>query len=240
YDLSSLRLVIHAGAPCPTPVKEGILDALAGAEVWELYGMSEGGATRISPGEWRAHPGSVGRPWPGVEVRILDAGGNRLAPGTDGLIYVTAPGGAGFAYHDDPAKTAAAWRDDAFTVGDVGHVDADGWLYVTDRASDMVIRDGVNIYPREVEEVLHAHPDVVDCAVFGIPDPRHGEAVTAVVEVRGPVEPEALQAHCRARLADFKCPEIVELVATLPRDPNGKVMKRHLREAHWAGRANRV
>jgi long-chain acyl-CoA synthetase len=221
-------------------VKERILEALAGTEVWELYGMSEGGATRISPDEWRRRPGSVGRPWPGVEVRILDESGTALPAGRDGLVYVRPAGGARFDYHNDAEKTSAAWRDDAFTVGDVGHLDDEGYLYLTDRATDVVIRDGVNIYPREVEEALHAHPLVVDCAVFGIPDRRRGEAVAAVVEVRSPVEPESLIAHCRARLADFKCPEVVELVETLPRDPNGKVLKRHLRDAHWAGQPTRV
>ena len=237
YDLSSLRLVIHGGAPCPVPVKRRIIDALPATEVWELYGASEGGATRVSPAEWLARPGPVGTPWPGVEVRVLAGDGNPVPPGAEGVIHIAPPGAGGpgggtFHYHNDDAKTEAAWRDGAFTVGDVGHLDADGYLYITDRVSDMVIRDGVNIYPREIEEVLHTHPGVVDCAVFGVPDERHGEILKAVVEVRAPVTVEELQAHCRARLADFKCPAIVEFVDELPRDPNGKVLKRHLRAAH--------
>ena len=124
FDLSSLRLIVHGGAPCPVPVKERILDALAPAEVWELYGASEGGATRISPSEWREHPGSVGKPWPGVEVRVLDEAGAVLPPGDTGLVYIRPAGGARFHYHDDPEKTESAWADDAFTVGDVGHLDA--------------------------------------------------------------------------------------------------------------------
>ena len=239
YDLSSLRLVLHAGAPCPTPVKRRIMEALPHAAIWEFYGMSEGPATRISPEDWQARPGSVGQPWPGIEVRILDADGRRLSPGEQGVIYVTAPTSR-FRYHNDPDKTESAWRDDAFTVGDIGYLDDDGWLYLTDRATDMVIRDGVNIYPREVEEVLFQHPAVVDCAVFGVPDERRGEQLKAMVEVREPVTPADLQAHCRERLADFKCPELVEVVDSLPRDPNGKVLKRRLREAHWEGRASAI
>lgn len=239
-DVSSLRLIVHGGAPCPVNVKRAIMEALAPAEIWELYGMSEGGATRIGPDEWRARPGSVGLPWPGVALRILDPSGAEVPPGHTGLIYVLPPEGARFSYHDDPAKTAEAWREQGFTVGDVGHVDADGYLFITDRASDMVIRGGVNIYPREVEDALYRHPAVVDCAVFGIPDERDGEHLKAVVEVRSQVTPEQLRDHCMASLDAWKCPSVVELVDALPRDPSGKVLKRLLREAHWAGRPSAV
>ena len=231
YDLSSLRLIVHGAAPCPLDVKRRILDWLPG-EVWELYGGSEGGATNIGPDEWRARPGSVGRPWPGVEIRILDEAGTVLAPRDQGLIYIK-PSHGRFHYHRDEEKTRAAWRDDAFTVGDVGYLDEDGYLYVTDRASDMVIRGGVNIYPREVEEVLHTHPAVVDCAVFGVPDDRNGEELKAVVEADG-VEADQLREYCRDHLAGFKVPKYVELVPSLPRDPSGKVLKRRLRDAHWS------
>jgi long-chain acyl-CoA synthetase len=239
-DLSSLQLIVHAGAPCPVPVKRRIIDALAPCEISELYGMSEGGATRISMAEWLQRPGSVGTPWPGTEIRILDDDGHELAPGATGIIYVRPPGGSQFHYHDDPAKTESAWRDDAFTVGDVGHLDEDGYLYLTDRAVDMVIRGGVNIYPREVEEVLHTHPAVVDCAVFGVPDDQLGEQLMAVVETRRPTTAEDLREFCREHLADFKVPAYVELIDELPRQPNGKVLKRVLREQHWAGRAARI
>jgi len=234
YDVSSLRLIVHAGAPCPIPVKYGIIEALAPCEIAELYGMSEGGATRISMAEWLERPGTVGRPWPGVEVKILDELGEEQPTGTAGLVFVMPPGGVKFHYHEDDEKTASAWRDNAFTVGDVGYLDADGYLFLTDRAADMVIRGGVNIYPREVEEVLFAHPAVVDCAVFGVPDERLGEQLMAVVEVREPVAPDALRDFCRERLADFKVPARFELVDELPRQPNGKVLKRVLREQHWA------
>jgi long-chain acyl-CoA synthetase len=244
-DLSSLRLIVHGGAPCPVSVKERILDALTPAEVWELYGASEGGATRISPSEWREHPGSVGKPWPGIDVRVIEdapaSGQPRvLPPGETGLVYIRPAGGARFHYHDDPAKTASAWIDDAFTVGDVGHIDADGYLYLTDRASDMVIRGGVNIYPREIEEVLFTHPDVVDCAVFGIPDDRLGERLHAVVEARKPLTDTDLDAWCRARIADYKVPASWALVDELPRHPNGKVLKRLLRDEAWSGHDRKI
>ena len=232
YDVSSLRLVIHAGAPCPLDVKRRILDLLPHTEVSELYGASEGGVSRITATEWRARPGSVGQTWPGVEVRIVSESGAELPTGADGLVYVRPAGGRRFHYHGDPEKTAAAWQDDAFTVGDIGHLDADGYLYITDRANDMVFWGGVNVYPREIEEVLHDHPDVVDCAVFGVPDDRYGEALKAVVELRSPNTPESLQDWVRERLADFKVPTHVSIVDTLPRDPNGKVLKRLLREEH--------
>jgi long-chain acyl-CoA synthetase len=240
FDLSSLRLVVHGGAPCPVPVKRRIIDAFGSTDVWELYGASEGGATRISPQEWLARPGSVGVPWPGVEVRILDAEGHPLAPGETGLIYIAPPGGARFHYHDDADKTAQAWRDGAFTVGDIGYLDDDGYLYLTDRASDMVIRRGVNIYPREIEDVLYLHPAVVDCAVFGVPDERDGESLKAVIELRATVEPDDLRSHVAASLADYKVPKQIEIVDELPRHPNGKVMKRVLREQAWAGEDRKI
>ncbi len=235
YDTSSLRLVIHAGAPCPISVKHRIIEALPHTEVWELYGASEGGATRVSPQDWLARPGTVGQPWPGVELRILDAAGDPVPTGTEGIIYIAPAHGATFHYHGDEAKTAQAWREGAFTVGDIGRLDADGWLYLTDRVSDMVIRDGVNIYPREIEDVLHRHAAVVDCAVFGVPDARRGEVLAAVVETRTATPADELATHVRAHLADFKCPEVWRLVDTLPRDPNGKVLKRLLRAEMTAG-----
>jgi long-chain acyl-CoA synthetase len=240
YDLSSLRLIVHGAAPCPVEVKRRIIDALPATEVWELYGASEGGATRIGPDEWRARPGSVGVPWPGVVIRVVGDDGELCPPGVDGRIYIAPPGGARFHYHDDPQKTDEAWREGAFTVGDIGYLDDAGYLFLTDRASDMVIRGGVNVYPREIEEVLFTHPAVVDCAVFGVPDERLGEQLKAVVETRAPVTPEALQQFVRERLADYKVPAIVELVDELPRNPNGKVMKRWLRDQAWAGQDHRI
>jgi long-chain acyl-CoA synthetase len=232
FDLGSLRLIIHAGAPCPPTVKRRIIDALPATEVWELYGASEGGATRVSPAEWLERPGTVGLPWPGVEVLVVDEFGEPVPTGCEGVIYIRPPGGdRTFHYHRDDDKTEQAWRDGGFTVGDIGRLDGDGYLYITDRVSDMVIRDGVNVYPREIEDVLHLHPAVVDCAVFGVADERHGEILVAVVETRAATTADELAAHVRAGLADFKCPQQFTFVDELPRDPNGKVLKRLLRES---------
>ncbi len=234
YDLGSLRHVLHAGAPCPRTVKERMIAALPGAEIWEIYGMSEGGATRVSAAEWSARPGTVGLPWPGTEIRILEPDTlEQVGPGETGLVYVR-PAHGRFHYHGDEGKTAGAWHDDAFTVGDVGHLDEDGWLFLTDRRVDMVIKGGVNVYPRSVEEVLHRHPAVVDCAVFGVPHERDGEHLHAVVELREPTDPEELVRFTRANLDPWSCPSTVEVVDRLPRDPNGKVLKRQLRAAAWA------
>ena len=241
YDLSSLRLIVHGAAPCPVPVKRRMIEWLGpfGCEIHELYGASEGGATKIGPDEWLEKPGSVGKPWPGVEVRVLDDEGQRVPAGEPGLIYITPMSGR-FQYRNDPDKTADAWRDDAFTVGDIGYLDDDGYLFITDRKSDMVLWGGVNIAPREVEEVLYAHPGVVDCAVFGVPDERSGERLKAMVEARGGVTVEALAAFVQERLADYKVPKDWELVDELPRDSAGKVRKRLLRDAHWKDRPTRV
>ncbi len=230
-DAGSLHLVVHGAAPCPIGVKRRMMAAFPAAEFHELYGASEGGATRISPKEWLAHPGSVGRAWPGVEIRVLTQDGTPAAPGEDGVIYIRPPSSTRFDYRNDPEATARAWADDAFTVGDIGHLSEDGYLTITDRVSDMVLWGGVNIAPREIEEVLFEHPAVVDCAVFGIPDERDGEHLKAVVEVRTEVSTDELAEHVRTRLADFKVPHVWEFIDELPRDPNGKVLKRLLRTA---------
>ena len=183
--------------------------------------------------------GSVGTPWPGVEILVLDADGRPVAAGQTGTIFIRPPGGARF-HINHPDKTDSAWVGDAFSVGDVGHLDADGYLYVTDRGSDMVLRGGVNIYPAEVEAVLQQHPAVVDCAALGVPDPRMGEELLALVELRRPVGPDDLREFCRDRLADFKVPCHIEIVETLPRDPTGKVLKQaRLREERRAARGRR-
>ena len=205
-DVRSLALVVHGGAPCPVSIKRKMMAAFPDTAFHELYGASEGGATRIGPEEWLAHPGSVGRPWPGVEVRVLDGEGNPCPPETDGIIYIRPPGTQHFSYRNDPDATQRAWVDDAFTVGDIGHLSEDGYLTITDRVSDMVLWGGVNIAPREIEEVLYEHPDVVDCAVFGIADARDGEHLKAVVEVRLPVEPERWRRACGLAWPTTRCP----------------------------------
>ncbi|WP_208028480.1 AMP-binding enzyme [Rhabdothermincola sediminis] len=202
--------------------------------MWEYYGASEGGGTSIGPDEWLRKPGSVGRPYPGNEFRILDDEGNELPPGVSGRIWVRTAGSS-FEYHNDPAKTARTYREGGwFSVGDVGYLDEDGYLFLTDRASDMVISGGVNIYPREIEDCLHQHPDVADCAVFGVPDDRWGESLVAVVQRRAGStlgQAEVVE-WVRTNLADYKKPRRVDFVDELPRDPNGKVVKRRLRERY--------
>jgi long-chain acyl-CoA synthetase len=230
-DLHTFRLVVHGAAPCPIGVKRRMMTTFPATAFHELYGASEGGATRIGPDEWLEHPGSVGRPWPGVEIRVLDGDDQPVPVGEDGIIYIRPPSATRFGYRNDPEATARAWVDDAFTVGDVGHLSADGYLTITDRISDMVLWGGVNIAPREIEEVLYEHPAVVDCAVFGVPDERDGEHLKAVLEVREAVTTDELADFVRQRLADYKVPKEWEFIDELPRDPNGKVVKRLLRSS---------
>ncbi|MBW8783793.1 MAG: AMP-binding protein [Novosphingobium sp.] len=238
YDLSSLKAVLHSAAPCPRDVKAAAMALLPPGTVWEIYGGTEGAITMISPDEALAKPGSVGKPFmPGAEVRILDEAGDPLPPGVPGLIYATPM--MKFRYRGAQQLDQQTWRGDLFTLGDVGYVDEDGYLFITDRQKDMIISGGANIYPAEVEAVLFNHPAVGDATVIGVPDPQWGEKVKAIVEPRGETSEAEIIAFCRANLAHYKCPVSVDLVATLPRDPNGKVRKRDLREAYWAdaGRA---
>lgn len=243
YDVSSLRCAIHAAAPCPLEVKEQML-AWWGPVIHEFYGCSEGiGFARIGPQEWLEHKGSVGKPSLGRAV-ILDPDGHPQPPGQPGQIWFE--GGGNFAYHKDPAKTAEA-HDAAgrSTVGDIGYLDQDGYLYLTDRASHMIISGGVNIYPQEIENVLVQHPGVSDVAVIGVPDEEFGEQVKAVVvpapgRRRGALNADLaaeladeLIAWCRERLAGFKCPRSIDFVDELPRLPSGKLLKRRLREHYW-------
>jgi Acyl-CoA synthetases (AMP-forming)/AMP-acid ligases II len=233
YDLSTLKMAVHAAAPCPVPLKRAFMDFVGTEKVWEYYGASEGGGTVISPQEWLERPGSVGKPFPGNEFVILDDDGNRLPAGEVGTVWVRPPESS-FEYHNDPEKTAAQHRDEFFTVGDAGYLDGDGYLYLADRKSDMVICGGVNIYPREIEECVLQHPDVVDCAVLGVPDDEWGEVLYALVQAKPGAEIHAddISNWVRDRMAEFKRPRIVEFVTELPRDPNGKVRKPKLRDAY--------
>ncbi len=229
HDLSSIRLVMHAAEPCRVALKRRLIAELPDAQIVEYYGGSEAGAaTIIDKEEWLAHPGSVGRPMDGIRVQIHDEEGNALPPGEVGTIYYTPWGRT--SYHNDPEKTARAWRGDYFTVGDLGYLDGDGYLYISDRRDDLILRGGVNVYPREVEEVLLDHPSVVDCAVVGVASARYGQQVKAFVELRGPATADELGRFCAERLAKFKCPERYEFVSHLPRDPSGKIRKRYLGE----------
>ena len=236
FDTSSLQTVIHAAAPCPAEVKQQMIDWL-GPKLWEYYAGSEGnGITIISSAEWQSHRGSVGRAVGGVHiVDPDDPAGGELPPGEDGLIYFE---GSGFEYHRDPAKTAGSRHPNGWsTLGDIGHVDEEGFLYLSDRRTDLIISGGVNIYPAEIEQALVMHPAVADVAVIGVPDPEMGQAVLAVVQPASPAtgSPELaseLIAHCQAQLASYKCPRQVEFVTELPRLQTGKLLRRKLRERY--------
>jgi long-chain acyl-CoA synthetase len=229
YDLSSLQYVIHAAAPCPPEVKKAFIDWL-GPKVYEYYSGSEGvGFCAIDSEEWLAHPGSVGRSMMGA-VHIADAEGNELGPKQEGQVWFEPR--SRMEYHGDAEKTASAYNDRGWgTLGDVGWIDEEGFLYLTDRVSNMIISGGVNIYPREVEDVLVVHPRVTDVAAIGVAHPDMGEAVRAVVQPAGPVDDEQALAEeliefCRANLTHYKCPTTVAFVDELPRLPTGKIVRR--------------
>jgi long-chain acyl-CoA synthetase len=231
YDLSSVRRVLHAAAPCPVDVKRAIMEVFPTGTVYEYYGATEGLATVCPADEWLAKPGTVGRAAPGVEVRVYDDDGNQVPPGDVGTVYFSPM--MRFSYAGAPQKTQEAWRGDFFTAGDMGYLDEDGYLFLTDRKIDLIISGGANVYPAEVEAVLIMHTAVADVAVFGIPDAEWGERVHAVIELCAPAAESDIVAFCRERLAHYKCPTSVEIVEDLPRDPNGKIRKRLLRGRHW-------
>jgi fatty-acyl-CoA synthase/long-chain acyl-CoA synthetase len=236
--------VVHAAAPCPVQVKERMIEWF-GPIIYEYYGATEAsGITFCTTEEWLAHRGTVGRPVLG-EPLILDEDGNECPTGTPGTVWFR--GATNFEYFNDPEKTAAS-RDasgTASTVGDVGYLDEDRYLYLTDRRTYMIIAGGVNIYPQETENLLITHPKVLDAAVIGVPDEDLGEEVKAVVQpVEGVTGDAALEreliAFCRDHLAHFKCPASVDFVDELPRLPTGKLYKRLLRDRYWAGHSTHI
>ncbi|MFD7863189.1 acyl-CoA synthetase [Streptomyces sp. NPDC059783] len=239
YDVSAMRHAIHGAAPCPDHVKRSMIDWW-GHCVEEYYAASEGGGAFATADDWLKKPGTVGRAWPISELAVFDDDGNRLGPGELGTVYMKMSTG-GFQYHKDEGKTRKNRIGDFFTVGDLGVLDEDGYLFLRDRKIDMIISGGVNIYPAEIESALLRHPAVADAAVFGIPHPDWGEEVRAVVEpAEGHEATDALAeqilAHCAGLLAGYKRPKTLGFIEAMPRDPNGKLYKRRLREPYWEGR----
>ena len=245
YDVSSLRVAIHAAAPCPIPVKEQMIEWWGDAIV-EYYAGTEGGGTLIRAQEWLGRKGSVGRHWAGGKVWVLDEEGEEVTkPNVEGAIYFEAPKTGRFSYYKDEEKTSKTYRGDLFTIGDIGYLDEEGYLFLTDRQSNMIISGGVNIYPQETENHLIVHPKVADVAVIGVPDEEMGEAVKAVVipapgVAPGPDLERELIDYCRAGIAHYKCPRSIDFVDELPRTETGKMAKRKLRDRYWQGHASRI
>ena len=244
YDLSSLRCAIHLAAPCPIPVKEQMIEWW-GPILEEMYAGTEAtGHTFINSAEWLTHKGSVGRATEGCQIRILDEQGRDQLPFQPGTIYMC--NGQNFEYYKDPDKTRSAYAAPGWaTLGDIGYLDSDGYLYLTDRQAHMIISGGVNVYPQEAENALYSHPDVADVAVIGVPHPEFGEEVKAVVQPKNPViDPKQLEADiiawCRARLSPIKCPRSVDFVTELPRNEAGKLVKRLVKDRYWQGHQTRI
>jgi long-chain acyl-CoA synthetase len=242
YDMSSLRHVVHAAAPCPADVKRDMLDWW-GPVISEYYGSTEASAlTYATAADAMKKPGTVGKIIDGVELRFLGEHGEVLPQGEIGEIYSRTSDTPDFTYHNKPEKRAEIERDGFITSGDVGYIDADGYVFICDRKRDMVISGGVNIYPAEIEAVLQAVPGVHDCAVFGIPDAEFGEALMAVVEPQPGVTLQVadIRAQLKASLADYKVPKHVEIQSSLPREDSGKIFKRRLRDPYWERAGRRI
>jgi acyl-CoA synthetase (AMP-forming)/AMP-acid ligase II len=243
YDVSSMKVAIHAAAPCPIPVKRQMIEWW-GPVIFEYYAGTEGnGFCAIRSDEWLAHPGSVGKALLG-ELHIVGEDGNECPVGESGTIYFA--NGPEFSYHNDPKKTAEARNEKGWsTLGDVGYVDKDGYLYLTDRKAFMIISGGVNIYPQEAENILINHPRVADVAVIGVPNEDFGEEVKAVVQPMNwsdatPALAEELVAYCRQHLSAIKCPRTVDFERELPRHPTGKLYKRLIRDRYWGNRDSKI
>jgi long-chain acyl-CoA synthetase len=232
YDVSSLRQVAHTGGKCAIEVKRSMIEWW-GPVLSESYGGTESGTVcSINSIDWLAHPGSVGRAVPPFEALVVDDDGDELPPNIEGRLYFRDTTGRGIVYDGDPQKTADAHiAPGVFTLGEIGYIDADGFVFITDRFSDMVVSGGVNIYPAEAEQALERHPDVVDVACVGLPDDEMGERLVALVQLApgASEDPNALQAWCRRSLAGYKCPKQIRFVAEVPRNPMGKIDKRTLR-----------
>jgi long-chain acyl-CoA synthetase len=242
YDLSSIRLLAHAGSPIRDETKRGVIDLFPRGTVWEFYGSTEGVATRISSDEWLRKPGSVGTARAGTRVSVRGETGQELAAGEIGEVWISDPAVEHFEYWGDSQKTAAAWRGSAFTVGDLGFLDEDGYLFLTGRKHDTIITGGINVYPQEIEAVLESHPAVRDAMVQGEPHAEWGQEVVAkVVGAPGqPLDPELLRKWARERLAGFKCPRRIEIVSSLPRTATGKLQRSWTAQSREGGEGGEV
>lgn len=241
FDLSSLRMVVHGSAPVAPDTKRAMIDWL-GPVLYEFYGGTEGGGVSIDSPTWLAHPGSVGRPRPGLQLELRDESGRVVPTGSEGQVWFH--DGRAFDYKDDPDKTAGAVQSGWFTLGDIGYLDDEGFLYLCDRRADVVISGGVNVYPAQIEAVLLAQPSVADCCVVGVPDEEWGEALRAVVQpvagiAAGPDLAADLLAACRASLSGYQMPRAVDF-ADVPRTETGKLARRTVRDRYWIGRERRI
>jgi long-chain acyl-CoA synthetase len=242
YDVSSLEFVVHAAAPCPSDVKQAMIDWW-GPVINEYYGATEiGSVVFCTSEEWMAHPGTVGRALPGVELRVYDPRGRNCAVGVPGDVYARILAATDFTYHGDAEKRRTAELNGLISVGDIGYLDADGFLFLCDRRNDMVISGGVNIYPAEIENALIGMPEVADCAVFGIPDDEMGEALCACVQLAFDADADEadVRQYLREHLASYKVPKKIVFMDNLPREDSGKIFKRRLREPYWVGRERRI
>ncbi len=242
YDLSSLKFVASTGSPCAPEVKKAMIDWL-GPVIYESYASSETGyITVMRPQDAARKAGSAGKALGRAEIRIFDDNGHVLPTGEIGTIYAHQPAYSDFSYHGNDAARRAVERDGLVSVGDMGYLDADGFLYVCDRAADMVISGGVNIYPAEIEHVLITLPGIIDCAVVGIPDEEYGESLAAqvIAEAGATLDAETIRKALAERIAGYKVPRRIDIVEALPRDDNGKVQKRKIRDAYWSGRSRRI
>lgn len=228
YDVSSLRSIVHTAAPCPIPIKHAMIDWV-GPIIGEIYGGTEGSATFITASDWLRKPGSVGTARSGVTLKILDDDGGELPAGEVGRVHFSNPG-LRFEYWNAPDKTAQTQVGGLTTLGDIGYLDADGYLFLRDRAADLIISGGVNIYPAEIEQAILEHPDVTDACVVGVPDEQWGERVHAEIVTRRPIDEQELTTFLRERLAGFKVPRELVLTESVPRSEVGKLLRRELRD----------
>ena len=238
YDVSSMKFLVHGAAPCPVHVKQAMIEWF-GPVIWEYYAATEGGGGfLVGSEEWLTKPGTVGKPGPEFDNKILDDDGNEVGPGEVGTIYMRAPDTGRFEYYKDDAKTASSYRGDYFTLGDMGYFDDDGYLFLTGRTAELIISGGVNIYPQEVDSEILKHPSVLDVCTIGVPNDEWGEEVKSVVQLQPDVAAsEALTNElitwARERLANFKCPRTIDYVDELPRSAAGKIQRRVVRAPYW-------